>query len=157
MPFQPNTRWRSLALAALLGLSVGWAQAQALKVDPVQDDPPPAAAPAQPAAQTGGIRSANIFEIAPGADTDPNYGSQSNAERGQVQPGNNAPMWRDVSKGVTGVTSLPYLEAGNLIQGFVQYPGSRHTTAGEAWRQVRNNWNASTMATILNIAARARS
>ena len=137
MPFQPNSRWRSLAAAALLGLSVGWAQAQALKVEPAQDDPPPAAtAPAQ----AGGIKSANIFEIAPGADTDPNYANQTNAERGQVQPGNNAPMWRDVGKGVTGVTSLPYLEAGNMIQGFVQYPGSRYTTAGEAWRQVRNNW-----------------
>ncbi|MFM8755955.1 MAG: formate dehydrogenase subunit gamma, partial [Limnohabitans sp.] len=31
-------------------------------------------------------------------------------------------------------------EAGNLIQPFVQYPGSRVTNAGEAWRQVRNNW-----------------
>ncbi|WP_291008070.1 formate dehydrogenase subunit gamma [Hydrogenophaga sp.] len=140
MPFQPNTRWRSLAAAALLGLSVGWAQAQALKVEPAQDDPPPAAAASKPAAQTGGIQSANIFEIAPGADTDPNYANQTNGERGQVQPGNNAPMWRDVGKGVTGVTSLPYLEAGNMIQGFVQYPGSRYTTAGEAWRQVRNNW-----------------
>jgi formate dehydrogenase subunit gamma len=29
---------------------------------------------------------------------------------------------------------------GVLIQPFVQYPGSRYTTAGEAWRQVRNNW-----------------
>jgi len=27
-----------------------------------------------------------------------------------------------------------------LIQPFVQYPGSRYTTAGEAWRQVRNQW-----------------
>ena len=27
-----------------------------------------------------------------------------------------------------------------LIQPPVQYPGSRMTTAGEAWRQVRNNW-----------------
>jgi formate dehydrogenase subunit gamma len=27
-----------------------------------------------------------------------------------------------------------------LIQSFVQYPGSRLTTAGEAWRQVRNQW-----------------
>jgi formate dehydrogenase subunit gamma len=31
-------------------------------------------------------------------------------------------------------------EAGTLIQPFVQYPGSRLTNAGEAWRQVRNNW-----------------
>ncbi len=105
-----------------------------------------AAAPApgaQPAAATGGIRSANIFEIAPDADKDPNYAAQSNAERKQVQPGNNAPMWREVGKGVTGYSSLPVTqapEAGNLIQPFVQYPGSRLTNAGEAWRQVRNHW-----------------
>jgi formate dehydrogenase subunit gamma len=91
----------------------------------------------------GGIKDANIFQIAPDASSDANYANQTNAERKQVQPGNNAPMWRDVAKGVTGYSSLPPsqdLEAGNLIQPFVQYPGSSFTTAGEAWRQVRNNW-----------------
>ena len=81
--------------------------------------------------------------MAPDAATDPNYEKQTNAERAQVQPGNNAPMWRDVGKGVTGYSSLPVSqapEAGNLIQPFVQYPGSRLTNAGEAWRQVRNDW-----------------
>ena len=122
------------AMAFLLAGTLGLAQAQ------------DAAAPApgaQPAAATGGIRSANIFEIAPDADKAPNYAAQSNAERKQVQPGNNAPMWRDVGKGVTGYSSLPVTqapEAGNLIQPFVQYPGSRLTNAGEAWRQVRNHW-----------------
>lgn len=86
----------------------------------------------------GGIHNANIFQIAPDADTDPNYMNQSNAERRQVQPGNNAPMWRQVGQGVTGVTNFPYPEYGTLIQPFVQYPGSRLTNAGEAWRQVRN-------------------
>lgn len=98
----------------------------------------PAAAPGMP-----GIQSANIFQIAPGAASDPGYGSQSNAERQRVQPGNNAPMWRAVGGGVTGYSSLPKSEApeaGNLIQPMVQYPGSRFTTAGEAWRQVRNHW-----------------
>jgi formate dehydrogenase subunit gamma len=60
-----------------------------------------------------------------------------------VQPGNNAPMWRQVGAGATGFSSLPHSqapEAGNLIQPFVQYPGSSLTNAGEAWRQVRNNW-----------------
>ncbi|MDP2221479.1 MAG: formate dehydrogenase subunit gamma [Hydrogenophaga sp.] len=123
----------------LLALSSTWASAQALKVESVPDDPAPPAAVAAPA-ETGGIRSANIFEIAPDASTDPNYASQTNAERKQVQPGNNAPLWRDVGKGVTGYSSLPYPESGNLIQGFVQYPGSRLTNAGEAWRQVRNHW-----------------
>jgi formate dehydrogenase subunit gamma len=48
-----------------------------------------------------------------------------------------------VGAGAEGYTSLPKSEApeaGVLIQPFVQYPGSRLTTAGEAWRQVRNNW-----------------
>jgi len=60
-----------------------------------------------------------------------------------VQPGNNAPFWRDVGKGVEGYNSLPKSqapEAGVLVQPFVTYPGSQHTNAGEAWRQVRNNW-----------------
>ncbi len=90
-----------------------------------------------------GVQSANIFSIAPDANTDPKYADQNNGERAKVQPGNNAPMWRQVGAGVTGYSSLPASEApeaGNLIQPFVQYPGSKLTTAGEAWRQVRNNW-----------------
>ena len=98
-------------------------------------------APVAPAA--GGIRSQNIFEVKPEASADPNYANQSNGERMKVQPGNNAPMWRQVGQGVTGYSSLPKSEApeaGNLIQPFVKYPGSRYTNAGEAWRQVRNDW-----------------
>jgi formate dehydrogenase subunit gamma len=90
-----------------------------------------------------GVKSANIFQLAPDADSDPKYKDQSNAERGKVQPGNNAPMWHQIGQGVTGYSSLSKSqapEAGNLIQPFVQYPGSRLTNAGEAWRQVRNNW-----------------
>jgi formate dehydrogenase subunit gamma len=130
-------RWRAWLAALLLGMGAATASAQAPK--PVPDDPAPAPQQAAPAGQ-GGIKSQNIFEIRPDADTAPGYRDQTNAERRQVQPGNNAPVWRDVSKGVTGQTMLPYPEYGNLIQGFVQYPGSRLTTAGEAWRQVRNNW-----------------
>ncbi len=99
------------------------------------------AAPA-PADNSLGVKSANIFQLAPSADADPKYKDQTNAQRAEVQPGNNAPMWRAVGQGVTGVTSLPKTqapEAGNLIQPFVQYPGSRLASAGEAWRQVRNN------------------
>ena len=103
---------------------------------------PTAAPAAAPADNSLGVKSANIFQIAPGADADPKYKDQTNAERGQVQPGNNAPMWRSVGQGVTGYSSLPKSqapEAGNLIQPFVQYPGSRLASAGESWRQVRNN------------------
>ncbi|MEC5213733.1 formate dehydrogenase subunit gamma [Polaromonas sp. CG_9.5] len=99
-------------------------------------------APGAPAAM-GGIQGQNIFEVKPDASELPGYASQTNGERAKVQPGNNAPMWRQVGAGVTGYSSLPKSqapEAGNLIQPFVQYPGSRLTNAGEAWRQVRNNW-----------------
>jgi len=107
---------------------------------------PATAAPAAESAKAAaaGVQSANIFSIAPDANTDPKYADQNNGERGKVQPGNNAPMWRQVGvRRRPGYSSLPASEApeaGNLIQPFVQYPGSKLTTAGEAWRQVRNNW-----------------
>ena len=105
----------------------------------------PTAAPATPAAApapAGGVQSQNIFEVKPDASSDPNYAKQTNAERAQGQPGNNAPVWRAVGAGAEGYTSLPKSEApeaGVLIQPFVQYPGSRFSSAGESWRQVRNN------------------
>ncbi|MBC7436240.1 MAG: formate dehydrogenase subunit gamma [Bdellovibrionales bacterium] len=105
--------------------------------------PGTAATPATTPAGAGGIQSQNIFTVLPDASSDPKYMSQTNGERAKVQPGNNAPMWRAVGAGVTGYSSLPAREApeaGNLIQAQVQYPGSRLTSAGEAWRQVRNNW-----------------
>ena len=89
------------------------------------------------------VQSANIMDVKPDASQAPGYAEQTNGERAKVQPGNNAPMWRDVGKGVAGYSSLPVRqapEAGVLIQPFVEYPGSRLTNAGEAWRQVRNNW-----------------
>ena len=101
-------------------------------------------APAVPQAIVqDGVQGQNIFSVKPDASLEAGYDKQSNAERAKVQPGNNAPMWRAVGAGVNGTTSLPKSEApeaGNLIQPFVQYPGSRLTNAGEAWRQVRNNW-----------------
>ena len=67
---------------------------------------------------------------------------ESNAQRAKSQPGNNAPFWRAVreSGNNAGISNLPGAEKGVLIQPFVQYPGSRLTNAGEAWRQVRNQW-----------------
>jgi formate dehydrogenase subunit gamma len=128
---------RSLLLTFTLAISLS-ASAQ----NKAQDDavPPPGAA--APAAQ-GGIQGQNIFDVKPDASSDPNYMKQNNGERNKVQPGNSAPMWRGVASGMEGYSSLPKSqapEAGVLIQAPVQYPGSRMTTAGEAWRQVRNNW-----------------
>lgn len=126
-----------LAVAMLMAL--GWA-VPALAQDQLKLDAPAAkAAPAEP----GGIKGQNIFDVKPDASEEPGYATQTNAERTQVQPGNNAPVWRQVGGGVTGYSSLPKNqapEAGNLIQPFVQYPGSLLTNAGEAWRQVRNQW-----------------
>ncbi len=66
----------------------------------------------------------------------------NNAQRAKSQPGNNAPLWRAVRESGTqpGYTSLPGAEMGVLVQPFVKFPGSSLTTAGEAWRQVRNRW-----------------
>jgi len=101
----------------------------------VAQDKAPAAAPA--------VQSVNIQDVKPDASDAPGYATQTNGERGKVQPGNNAPMWRAVGAGMEGYSSLPKSEApeaGVLIQPFVQYPGSHLTNGGEAWRQVRNNW-----------------
>jgi formate dehydrogenase subunit gamma len=82
---------------------------------------------------------------------------ESNALRAKSQPGNNAPFWRGVREsGVEkGISNLPGVEKGVLIQEFVQYPGSRLTTAGEAWRQVRNNWIIPYGSALLGIAVLA--
>lgn len=94
-----------------------------------------AAAQAQTPAQSG----AAPASVATAPEAKP---TDTNAERARSQPGNNAPFWRAVrdSGNQVGVTNLPGAETGVLIQRFVQYPGSRLTTAGEAWRQVRNQW-----------------
>jgi len=124
---------KALATACLLALAWG---SQALAQDKLKVDPVPLTA----ATESGGIKSQNILDVKPEASADPDYAKQTKGERAKVQPGNNAPMWRQVGAGVTGFSSLPTPEAGNLIQPFVQYPGSRVTNAGEAWRQVRNEW-----------------
>lgn len=55
---------------------------------------------------------------------------ETQAQRQQVQPGNNAPVWREVRKeGSEHFTSTKGRETGVLIQ-----------TAGEIWRELRNGW-----------------
>ena len=109
-----------LGAALALGMLVS-AQAQqpaAATADGAKGPPAGFVAPAEPAAE------------------------ESNAVRAKTQPGNNAPVWRAVRESghQPGYSSLPGAEQGILIQPFVQYPGTAYTTAGEAWRQVRNNW-----------------
>ena len=111
---------RRAALACALALTLG---------SPVRADE--AAQPVDKAGPPAGF-------VAP-AEPNPD---ETNAQRGKSQPGNNAPVWRAVrdSGNTPGTTTAAGPEAGTLIQSFTQYPGSRYTTAGEAWRQVRNNW-----------------
>jgi formate dehydrogenase subunit gamma len=97
-------------------------------------------------APPAGIQGQNIMDVKPevkrDASSEPGYLDQTNGQRNAVQPGNNAPMWRAVAAGAEGTTTLPAEqapEAGVLIQRQVQYPSVRYTTAGEAWRQVRNS------------------
>ena len=152
-----NTHIQSGLLAACLML--GAVLSVSAQTQPATAAPATAAPAAESAkAAAPGVQSANNFTIAPDANTDPKYADQNNGERGKVQPGNNAPMWRQVGAGVTGYSSLPTSqapEAGNLIQPFVQYPGSKLTNAGEAWRQVRNNWIIPYGGSLLLIAALA--
>jgi len=120
----------SLVLAAALALAAPSAvHAQAAA---------PAAAAAPAPAEVKPATGAPAGFVAP---AEPKL-DETNAQRSKSQPGNNAPMWRAVRDSGTqpGVTSLPGAEMGVLVQPFVQYPGSTYTTAGEAWRQVRNKW-----------------
>ena len=120
-----SSRMRTWLVCAALGLALG-AQAQPTA---------PAVVPAQAAAVAAGPQAADATAALPKAD-------ETNAQRAKSQPGNNAPFWRSVRESgqQPGYSSLPGAEKGQLIQPFVQYPGSRLATAGEAWRQVRNQW-----------------
>lgn len=92
---------------------------------------PDSAAPAQtqPQQQTQFLPNVQSIDIL----------KQNQAERTLVQPGNLAPVWRQVNGGTDNYSSLPALEAGVLIQPQTRFIGqSRATTAGEAWRQYRN-------------------
>lgn len=119
---------RGFLLAAGLSMAAAtWAQT-------------PAAADA-PAAATAPVASPNGPPPGFVAPAEPKP-DESNAQRAKTQPGNNAPFWRGVreSGNTQGISNLPGVEQGVLVQRFTQYPGSSFTTAGEAWRQVRNNW-----------------
>ena len=95
------------ALALALSASSGFAQSQ------------PAAAAAQPAPAA---KPQQTFDSV----LYPNAGEQ--VKRQQQQPGNNAPVWREVRSEKGHVTTDRGPEAGVLIQ-----------SGGETWRQRRNN------------------
>ena len=56
-------------------------------------------------------------------------------KRSVDQPGNNAPVWRDVRSGQPNSASIPGREVSVLVQPAARFPGQdAMTTAGEAWR-----------------------
>lgn len=112
---------RCLAIA-LLSAASAWAQ-------------PAATAPEAPADAHSSAQAAAPNLPLPSMD-------DTNAQRAKTQPGNNAPFWREVrnSGEVAGISNIRGAESGVLIQRFEQYPGTGYTTAGEAWRQVRNRF-----------------
>jgi formate dehydrogenase subunit gamma len=60
-------------------------------------------------------------------------------QRQLSQPGNNAPVWREVQSGTPNFTSIPGRETSVLVQPPARFLGQEHrTTAGEAWRLFRN-------------------
>ena len=64
---------------------------------------------------------------------------EAQQQRQMVQPGNNAPVWREVQRGTPNYTSLRGREMDVLIQPPARYIGQDvRSTAGEAWRQFRN-------------------
>jgi formate dehydrogenase subunit gamma len=66
-------------------------------------------------------------------------GVKDQQKRTVDQPGNNAPVWREVKSGQPNYTSIPGREVGVLVQPQARFPGQDNmTTAGEAWRKFRN-------------------
>jgi len=66
-------------------------------------------------------------------------GAKAQAQRSVEQPGNNAPVWRDVKSGAKNYTTLPKHQGAVLIQSQLRFPGQKaFATAGEAWRNFRN-------------------
>jgi len=126
-------RWLQALLLASVVVSCGTrAQTPQTAADAAPATPP---AVTTPAAEAKGPPAGFVAPAEPKPD-------ESNAVRAKTQPLNNAPFWRGVreSGNTVGVTNLPGAEKGVLVQPFVQYPGSKLTSAGEAWRQVRNRW-----------------
>ena len=89
-----------------------------------------------------GLLGASAFAQSPGAlpQTQPRQDEvQAQQQRAATQPGNNAPVWRNVQSGAPNYTSIQGRETAVLIQPPARFPGQdRVTTAGEAWRQFRN-------------------
>ena len=89
---------------------------------------------------TGWLVLALVFSLPAAAQAPAPVDSVKDQQKRAVdQPGNNAPVWRDVRSGAPNYTSTQGRETGVLIQQQARFPGQESmTTAGEAWRKFRN-------------------
>lgn len=67
---------------------------------------------------------------------------ETQAQRQQVQPGNNAPVWREVRREGEHFTTIKGPEAGVLIH-----------SLGQTWREIRNAWIVPIVGWLIVIAA----
>jgi formate dehydrogenase subunit gamma len=91
---------------------------------------------------SSGVLWAQATDEAPGYQPEPqSRAEQIEAQRKSeaAQPGNNAPVWRDIQSGASNFTTVEGPEAEVLIQPPARFPGQANvSTAGEAWRLFRN-------------------
>ncbi len=82
---------------------------------------------------------AAFAQAQPAAPAPAGDSAQQQRQRTVEQPGNNAPVWREVRSGQENYTSIPGRETGVLVQPQARFPGQETmSTAGEAWRKFRN-------------------
>ena len=80
-----------------------------------------------------------VFAAGAAAQAPAPNNAQQQQERQATQPGNNAPVSRQIKSGDSHYTSIQGRETGVLIQAPARFPGqSAMATAGEAWRNFRN-------------------
>ncbi|MEE2977766.1 MAG: formate dehydrogenase subunit gamma [Pseudomonadota bacterium] len=118
-----GTSWKHLVMAVVLGSASALASAQQPASAPAANTAPvnPAVQPAQPFSN---IVSENVFDL---QKRDLAKEAHDQAGRRTAQPGNNAPVWREVNSDQAHYASIPGLEAGVLIQ-----------RTGQKWRLFRN-------------------
>jgi formate dehydrogenase subunit gamma len=86
-----------------------------------------------------GVALGLFFSAAGWAQTPEQVEIRAQQERQITQPGNNAPVWRDVQSGEPNRTDVQGRETNVLIQPPARFIGQEvKVTAGEAWRQFRN-------------------
>ncbi len=135
---------RSMIRHGLVGAALAAAMCASVVAQTGSAPAAPGAAPVAPVATPAPPMADGVPDAAARAAVPPDpQATDSNAVRARTQPGNNAPFWRGVRDSAQApgtVNNWQRGEPGVLVQKMTQYPGTRVTTSGEAWRQIRNWW-----------------